>query len=58
VTDRFRYDDEISVGGVEYRLFSVVVHEGTHANNGHYYSFVKKRRGDDYEWLLFNDEKT
>lgn len=54
ITDTFKYYDDIQVGEVDYTLFSVVVHEGTHSNNGHYYSFIKKEK---HQWLLFNDEK-
>lgn len=37
----------------EYRLTSVIVHEGTAASSGHYYSYVYRRESD--EWYCFDD---
>lgn len=37
----------------EYRLTSVIVHEGNAASSGHYYSYVYRREVD--EWYCFDD---
>lgn len=37
----------------EYRLTSVIVHEGTAASSGHYYSYVYRRESG--EWYCFDD---
>ncbi|KAH9255145.1 hypothetical protein BASA81_006904 [Batrachochytrium salamandrivorans] len=38
-----------------YRLKGVVVHQGTGASFGHYYSFIEDERGD--HWFRFDDER-
>lgn len=39
----------------EYRLTAVIVHEGTDANSGHYYSYIYK--ADEGGWFCFDDSK-
>lgn len=36
-----------------YLLYAVLVHEGSHANSGHYYVLIKTR----HRWVKFNDER-
>lgn len=35
-----------------YKLYGVVVHDGSKCNSGHYYSFIKIHD----QWYKFNDE--
>ena len=34
-----------------YVLYAVLVHEGSHANSGHYYVLIKTK----HDWVKFND---
>jgi hypothetical protein len=56
---RYEYQERFDFGpwtegklSQPYRLFAVLVHEGTKAGSGHYYSFIHKEGA----WLKFNDE--
>ena len=39
----------------QYHLKGILVHMGT-AEQGHYYSFIKDRERDEYQWIEFNDQ--
>lgn len=38
----------------EYLLTAVIVHEGTGASSGHYYSYIRKQ-DQDQQWYCFDD---
>eukprot|EP00330_Aristerostoma_sp_ATCC50986_P005950 CAMPEP_0114579608 /NCGR_PEP_ID=MMETSP0125-20121206/3944_1 /TAXON_ID=485358 ORGANISM="Aristerostoma sp., Strain ATCC 50986" /NCGR_SAMPLE_ID=MMETSP0125 /ASSEMBLY_ACC=CAM_ASM_000245 /LENGTH=207 /DNA_ID=CAMNT_0001770441 /DNA_START=1456 /DNA_END=2079 /DNA_ORIENTATION=+ len=38
----------------EYKLFSVLVHNGSGTGSGHYYAFIRPRNGE--KWYKFNDD--
>lgn len=48
-------DDSLNKSNTEYELCGVVVHQGSGANFGHYYSFIKDRRSG--AWFRFDDER-
>ena len=48
-------DSMDTLGGTEYELRGVVVHQGSGANFGHYYSFIMDRKSRN--WFRFDDER-
>jgi len=43
-------------GNTEYRLFSVVVHQGSTPHSGHYYAVGRRSASSDPGWYRLNDE--
>lgn len=48
---RVKLEEYIQLNGVGYELYAAVVHHGTNADHGHYYSLAK----EDEQWYKFND---
>jgi ubiquitin carboxyl-terminal hydrolase 5/13 len=52
-----RKEHALQDGGGKYELFAFVSHIGTSTNCGHYVAHIKKKLGQEKQWILFNDAK-
>ncbi|KAG7191748.1 uncharacterized protein KQ657_002884 [Scheffersomyces spartinae] len=41
----------------KYQVKAIICHKGSSPHTGHYVVFIKKLIGDEWKWVLFNDEK-